>query len=129
MAVDGEHRRLVTVACVWEHPKPRIGSQCWHGTCDVVGIDDFHELTLTFVSKLRFATGQSPEPGDAVLAHVLDLALGEPKLRLAYRSNDGDWSCAETGEALMPHGARRVLMEWLPSDDLQEQKYRVRFGR
>ena len=82
---------------------------------------------MTFVSKLRFAAAQVPEPGDAVIAHVLDLTLGQPRLRLAYCSNDGDWSCADTGEALLPIGGRRLLMGWIPSDDAQEQKYRDRY--
>ncbi len=84
---------------------------------------------MTFVSKLRFAAAQMPEPGDAVMAHVLDLTRGEPWLRLAFCSNDGDWLCADTGEALLPQGGRRVLMGWIPSDDVQELKYRDRFEK
>lgn len=83
---------------------------------------------LTFISKLRFSAEQSPEPGDAVIAHVLDLALGRPRLRLAYCGNDGDWLCAETGESLLPQSSRRLLMGWVPSDTEQEDKYRQRFG-
>lgn len=85
--------------------------------------------TLTFISKLRFAAEQSPEPGDAVIAHVLDLALGRPRMLLAFCGADGAWSCADTGEALAPKGARRMVMGWVPSDDDQEQKYRALFGR
>ena len=90
---------------------------------------DISAVTLvTFISKLRFSSDQSPEPGDAVIAHVLDLALGRPRLQLAYCNDVGDWSNADTGEALLTKGARRMVMGWVPSDDEQERKYRGRFG-
>lgn len=90
---------------------------------------DIHAVTLvTFISKLRFSADQNPEPGDAVVAHVLDLALGRPRMQLAFCSDGGDWSDADTGESLVPKGARRMVMGWVPSDDDQERKYRDRFG-
>lgn len=55
-------------------------------------------IALNFVSKLRFTADQSPEPGDAVVAHVLDIGLGRPRMKRAYCDDDGVWSCAETGE-------------------------------
>ena len=85
-------------------------------------------IASTFVSKLRFSADQSPEPEDAVVAHVLDVGQGRPRMRLAYCSRDGEWSCAETGLALTPRGARSLVMGWVPSDDEQERRYRARFG-
>ena len=83
---------------------------------------------VTFLSKLRFATDQIPEPGDAVVAHVLDIGAGRPQMKLATCDEHGDWACAETGVALAPRGSRSVVMGWVPNDDAQEQKYRERFG-
>lgn len=83
---------------------------------------------VTFLSRLRFTTDQSPEPGDAVMAHVLDVGAGRPRVKLATCDAHGAWSCAETGAALLPRGSRCVLMGWEPNDDAQERKYRERFG-
>jgi len=83
---------------------------------------------VTFLSRLRFTTDQNPEPGDAVVAHVLDIGAGRPQMKLATCDEHGDWSCAETGVALAPRGSRSVVMGWVPNDDAQEQKYRERFG-
>lgn len=85
-------------------------------------------IALNFVSKLRFTADQSPEPGDAVVAHVLDIGLGRPRMKRAYCDDDGVWSCAETGELLAPRGSRSMVMGWVPGDDVQERKYRARFG-
>ncbi len=85
-------------------------------------------ILLNFVSKLRFPADQSPEPGDAVVAHTLDLGLGRPRMQRAYCDGDGVWSCAETGVPLAPRGSRSLVMGWVPGDDEQEQKYRTRFG-
>ena len=78
-------------------------------------------IALNFVSKLRFTADQSPEPGDAVVAHVLDLGLGRPRMKRAYCDDDGVWSCAASG-------SRSMVMGWMPGDDAQERKYRARFG-
>lgn len=110
---------------------PEVFKDCEFGT-DLVDSNSCEfpaELILNFLSKLRFSADQSPEPGDAVVAHVLDLALGRPRLQLAYCNDAGDWSNADTGEALLTKGARRMVMGWVPSDDDQERKYRDRFGR
>jgi hypothetical protein len=85
-------------------------------------------IAVTFLSKLRFSADQNPEPGDAVIAHVLDVGLGRPRMRLAYCGSDGEWSCAETGAALAPRGSRSLVMGWVPNDGDQEAKYRQRFG-
>ncbi|HWT15276.1 MAG TPA: hypothetical protein VN581_05785 [Patescibacteria group bacterium] len=83
---------------------------------------------LNFVSKLRFSADQSPEPDDAVIAHVLDLGAGRPRMKRAFCSDAGVWSCADTGETLAPRGSRSLVMGWVPGDDDQERKYRTRFG-
>ena len=85
-------------------------------------------IALNFVSKLRFPVDQPPEPGDAVVAHVLDLGLGRPRMKRAYCDDDGVWSCADTGQLLVPRGSRSLVMGWVPGDDAQERKYRSRFG-
>lgn len=86
-------------------------------------------MTLqSFVSKLRLPADQSPDPEDAVLAHVLDVGAGRPRMRLAYCNRGGEWSCAETGMPLVSRGTRALVMGWVPADDIQERKYRDRFG-
>lgn len=85
-------------------------------------------IALNFVSKLRFSADQPPEPGDAVVVHMLDIGLGRPRMKRARCDDDGVWSCAETGEPLAPRGSRRMVMGWVPGDDEQEEKYRARFG-
>jgi hypothetical protein len=84
-------------------------------------------IASTFLSKLRLPVDQPPEPGDVVLLHVLDLGGGDAVTRPAHRSSAGLWTCAVSGEVLVP-GRRRVLMGWMPNDDDQELKYRDRFG-
>lgn len=83
---------------------------------------------MNFVSKLRFPADQPPEAGDAVIAHVLDLGIGRPRMQRAYCDDDGLWSSADTGEPLVPRGSRSVVMGWVPGDDAQERKYRQRYG-
>lgn len=85
-------------------------------------------IALNFVSKLRFPADQLPEAGDAVIAHVLDLGAGRPRMQRAYCNDDGVWSAAETGEPLVPRGSRSLVMGWVPGDDAQERKYRERYG-
>lgn len=85
-------------------------------------------IAVTFLSKLRFSADQSPEPGDAVVAHVLDLGVGRPRMQRAYCDRDGVWSSADTGEPLVPRGSRSVVMGWVPDDAAQEHKYRQRYG-